>query len=170
MLDIETLGRVPGCAVIEIGAIAFNGETGTHGETFHRFIEPMAPYTADVDTLEWHRRKGTYPFPKNFQGYTIRPVHSPGSAVADFADWCESLGDVEAWWSWGAAFDFPILSHLLTAEFHGPPWKYWQCRCARTVWATAFGDRRRPDRTHDALEDCRSAIRDLFEALDHLIA
>lgn len=163
LIDIEALGLRPGCAIIELAAVEFFPETGEIGEEFEVMIEPQAPFTADLETLEWHGKQGTWPRP------LADVVESLGSALWAFEDWLGRLDDeVEAFWAWGATYDFPLLDAAYVFSGNAPPWKYWQQRCARTVWQTAFGDRKHGKRPHKALEDAKAAAVDLMAAMEHL--
>lgn len=57
MLDLETLGRGPGCVILSIGAVTFNpfGEGYKHEFTCN--IEPeiskQLGFTVDPDTVAW---------------------------------------------------------------------------------------------------------------------
>jgi len=159
LLDIEALGTRPGSAIFELGAVAFLPESGTIGETFEAMIEPQAPFTADMETLEWHRKKGTWPRP------FAEGAHSIGSALAEFEDWIGQCGQVEAFWAWGATYDFPLLAAAYDFSGFAAPWRYYEARCARTIWQLAFGDQRHAPRPHRAVEDATAAAVDLMEAM-----
>jgi len=58
MLDLETVGTTPGCAIIQIAAVPFNIETGEISDNvFNMSInleEQLANgYTSNQDTLDW---------------------------------------------------------------------------------------------------------------------
>ena len=163
LIDIEALGRRPGAAIIELAAVEFFPETGEVGEGFEAIIEPQAPFTADLETLEWHAKKGTWP--REF----VEGSHSLGEALWAFEDWLGRLDDeAEAFWAWGATYDFPLMGAAYDFTGNRPPWKYWQQRCARTVWQTAFGDRKHGPRPHQALADATAAAVDLMAAMEVL--
>lgn len=163
LLDIEALGTRPGSAIFELAAVAFVPELGTLGESFEVMIEPQAPFTADLETLEWHRKQNTWPRP------FADGSHSVGSALIAFEDWIVELDDdVETFWSWGATYDFPLLTSAYDFTGTPPPWDYWQQRCARTVWQLAFGDLRHGPRPHRAVEDAKAAAVDLMAAIAKL--
>jgi hypothetical protein len=160
LLDIEALGRRPGCGITELGAVEFFPETGEVGRTFSSLINPQAPYTADLETLDWHKRKGTWP-----RMATMEDVLPIGPALVQFEEWFADAGEVEAVWAWGATYDFPILAAAYDLEGLKMPWDYWQQQCARTVWRVAFGERKHDPRPHRALEDARAGAVDLMEAM-----
>ena len=163
LLDIESLGLRAGAAIIELSACAFCPETGKTGELFERLIEPQFPFTADLDTLAWHASKGSWP-----RFGAAEDFHAIGAALADFERWVAGFGTVDAFWSWGATYDFPLLQAAYDFSGVAVPWKYWQCRCARTVWQVAFGERPHAVRTHNALNDALDSAADLMEAMGSL--
>ncbi len=169
MLDIEALGKRPGSAIIEIGAVAFCPETGKMGECFEIAIEPSAPFTADIDTLRWHYQKCSYDI--YGRDGTVRCLDYK-NALCKLSVWAAGLGTVEAFWSWGATYDFPLLNEAYVIAGMKAPWdrEYWKMQCARTVWRLAFGDLMHGKRPHSALEDARAAVVDLLEAMEEITA
>lgn len=161
LIDIEAIGLRPGCAITELGAVEFFPERRTIGKTFEAMVEPQRPFTADLATLEWHRDKGTWPRPFA----ECADLHPIGSALLAFCQWADGIGEVEAFWSWGATYDFPILTAAFDYSGVGEPWKYWQQRCARTVWQMAFDDRKHRPRPHRALLDAIAGATDLMQAM-----
>ena len=159
-IDLETFGQTPGCSVFQIGAACFDLETGEIGAGIELNIDPIHHGYIDPPTVAWHREKGTYPMPGN----TV--AHHPKAALEEFAEWFTLQGGITSVWSWGAAFDFPVLEDLWRWCFGKKemPWPYYEELCARTVWKLAFPDERHQPRPHKALEDCHAAIRDLVKA------
>ncbi len=168
MIDIEGLGTRPGCAVVELAAVAFDLATGKTGSEFRCALKPAPPFTATLATLAWHEEKGSQ-------------IEKPGAlwpreAVLRFLDWLDDrvVGPPadRVFWSWGITYDFPILEPLL--DLRNPedphPWEYLQVEDARTIWRRAFGKLRHAPRPHDALVDCRMAIADLVAAHRELTA
>lgn len=168
-LDIEGLGLVAGSAVIELGAVVFDRETGETEATFHRLIAPDPRFPVDLGTLEWHAKEGTFPRDPELEAGAGKLE----DVLRDFKEWLELLpgGAPEYWWSWGTTYDFPLLEAafsvlgVATRPDRVMPWYYWQVCDARTVWSLAFPGERHAPRPHDALEDCLAGIRDLVEAL-----
>lgn len=158
MLDIEALGTRPGCALTEIGAVAFCPESGNLGESFEVDIRPAMPLLADLATLEWHAKHGTWPHE--------RPTIPLRDALSMFAAYVAGFGEIEALWCWGATYDFPILTAAFDAMAIPPPWHYWQCQCARTVWNLACPGEKHSPRPHRAVQDAVAAARDLMLAME----
>src|SRR5690625_5684115 len=54
MIDIETLGRTPGCPVVAIGAVLFDPDTGALGAEFEETVtltDAMAGFVVDPETV-----------------------------------------------------------------------------------------------------------------------
>jgi exodeoxyribonuclease VIII len=161
LLDIETLGVRPGAQITEIGAISFCPETGEIMKRFEVFILPENKYHVDPITLDWRKQNGTWPTCESvFQRSMKNAIGKLNLFVLD-----QDGALVEAVWAWGAVFDFSLLRLASKLESKELEWDYWQERCARTVWQTAFGDRKHAERPHRALEDCQASLEDLKEAI-----
>jgi exodeoxyribonuclease VIII len=159
-IDIEALGRKPGCAPIELGAVVFEPQTGEITDEFHRIIHPHGALKGERETLDWHAERGSYPFTPARYIAAERLPH----VIADFLSWLPQ--EIDSVWSWGATYDFPVLDAAFAAIGETKePWAYWQQECARTVWRRAFGDREHDPRPHEAMEDCRAGVRDLCDAI-----
>lgn len=161
LIDIEALGGHADAAIIEVGAVAFNPIDGSILSEFHHLIKPAKTATADLDTLEWHRRQGTWP-------RVVEDIGQPVSLVLmELSTWAKSF-DVETFWSWGSTYDFPHLDAAFQLALMQPPWRYSRCQCARTVWNLAFPDVKATPKNHSALDDARVAVRDLIKAVSAL--
>lgn len=171
-IDIEALGRKPGCHVIQIGAIVFDPATGETANEIQLFIQPEKddPFHADLDTLEWHARQGTFPHPPE-----VREIAMPiGDAIDELNGWFMDINDcgheIYDVWAWGSHYDFPILDPVFERYAIGgaAPWMYWQPSDARTIWKLAFPGVKHGPRPHHALDDCKAGVADLCSALAKL--
>ena len=158
MVDIEALGKRPGVAIFELGAVAFLRSSGEIVSEFHRHIEPHPLATADLETLDWHRDHGTWPRPSG-----LEKVHL-GAALSSFNSWTETFAP-QFFWAWGAAYDFAHLDAVYSAERIDVPWRFTRCLCARTIWKVAFPTGQATEKPHSALEDARISVGDLVRAL-----
>lgn len=171
-IDIEALGRRAGCAVIQLGAVVFDRDTGETADDLQLYIQPEErdPWTADLATLEWHSAQGTFPHPPDVSRITL----GAGEAIDAFLDWLSDVGmaghEIDDVWSWGATYDFPLLDPYWERYATGgePPWAYWQPADARTVWKLAFPGVKHAPRPHRALDDCLAGVEDLCAALAKL--
>ena len=173
LIDIEALGLRPGSAIIQLAALAFDSATGETGDSIQLYIQPekQDPWHADLDTLKWHRKQGTFPHPPEISEFIALPA---GEAIDCFLSFLADLGDagheVETVWAWGATYDFPLLDPYWERYATGgeAPWAYYIPRCARTVWQVAFPGVKHAPRPHNALDDCKAAVADLCAALAKL--
>jgi len=170
MVDLETMGAVPGSAIVSIGAVAFDPIAGTLGEEFYRIVSlsscQRTGLTMDADTVLWWlgqsdaaraelNRTDAEPLP---------------SVLGWFASWWRRQGG-EFFWGHGANFDEPLLSCAFRAAHVIVPWKYWNARCTRTLFAMT-GEK--PDRGvgvhHSALDDARAQARAVIRSYAVLAA
>lgn len=165
MIDLEALGKAAGSAITELAAVAFDMETGKIAASFSRIINPdlhSPPFTADLDTLNWHLKNGSWPRSNRNLSEEI----GIDVAIRDFLLWFNGLQPVETVWSWGWDYDRPIIEAAFELTNSGPlPWRYHCGACARSVWRGAFPGVKRPARAHSALEDAVAAVGDLRKAL-----
>jgi exodeoxyribonuclease VIII len=133
MLDLETLGVGPNAAIIAIGAVRFDPETGVIGDTFYRTIslESAVQFGGVIEpnTVVWWMEQ---PTDARLQAIASGiPIYD---ALTDFSDWV-SEGDLESpqVWGNGANFDNVILSTAYTRLDIDRPWKFYNDRCFRTL-------------------------------------
>jgi DNA polymerase III epsilon subunit-like protein len=139
MLDLETLGTAPGCAIISIGACVF--DTDGPRDTFHRVINVhscrLAGLAVDEGTVKWWQDQT-----EDARGQT----YDVAMAVSGGTDLGPALHEFEAWlaplelrkgiaiWGNGADFDQPILAAAYRAcGYRSPPWRPYSARCYRTL-------------------------------------
>jgi hypothetical protein len=171
MVDLETMGTAPGSAIVSLGAVAFDPFAGTLGEEFYRVISldscQRAGLTIDAETVMWWLRQS-----ETARSHLARPdVEQLASVLGWFATWWRRQSG-QFIWGHGANFDEPLLSAAFRAAHVVVPWKYWDARCTRTLFALT-GDR--PDRKagvhHTALDDAKAqaeaVIRAYVKLADH---
>lgn len=160
MLDLETLGKAPGCIVLSIGAVAFDPARGL-GEQFHVILNiadsERLGLVADPTTREWWDAQS-----REAQE-TLRQAEEAGltvhSALARFNQFIEvhTAGpDVVRVWGNGAGFDQPILRGVYEAAdvAEVTPWCWWNDRCFRTLKGLAPEiEMQRHGTHHNALDD-----------------
>lgn len=137
MIDLETLGKSPGCIVLSIGARTFDKE-GV-GAFFYEEIDSAdslkAGLFSDKDTLAWWENQ-------QIEAKSLLAQCRGGGdgSVADvcahFMEFLHKYCEVDFYiWGNGASFDEPILAELLKTIGVRPPWKYYSSRCYRTLHA-----------------------------------
>lgn len=166
MLDLETLGRRPGCPVISIGAVEMT-PVGL-GEEFYRnlAVEEQVAHglKIDPDTQEWWSEQSDDARKALSENVGPAPV-----VLTDFANWLRQFGDKVCVWGNGANFDQPVLVAAYEAFAWTAPWQFYNDRCYRTLKnlykSIRIGDRQGPE--HHALYDAKAqaehAIRILNE-------
>jgi DNA polymerase III epsilon subunit-like protein len=147
MIDIETLGRDPGAAVLSIGAVRF--DLGGVGETFHRSISlescQEAGLSIEAATLEWWLD----------QDDAAQTVLTGGEDLAEvlaaFKAW---YGDADEVWANSPAFDCTILEAAGEAVGIEMPWAFYEERDFRTLKELpGAADVEQSGTDHDALAD-----------------
>lgn len=152
MLDLETGGTQPGCAIFAIGACAFNP---------YRFEEPKHTFYKEInhtscmeiglrferDTMAW------------WKGLAPNGDTHIQTACQELIHWLHGLPQklhehISAHWANSPSFDYTILKHVLNVYHYTWPYPYWQERDVRTLKFLAFpnGDTHL-NNTHNALND-----------------
>lgn len=141
VVDLETLGRGPGCQVLEVGAAVLNpdGSTGHFQAHPSLFDQKRLGLTVDPATLLWwlgpeldHARSEVLAHHRD-EGLAARPLIN---VLTEFAGWLGSLGrtrEVRLWGN-GASFDLGILGALYDAAGLPRPWRFWAERDLRTLF------------------------------------
>lgn len=167
MLDLETLGLEPSCAIVSIGAVRFDVDgIGVDGPHFHRSISlgscQDVGLTIDAATLEWGLDNLPAPRHQLTGGEDLAVV------LDDFADW---VGNADEIWANSPAFDCSILGAAYEAIGGPVPWEYYQERCHRTLTdATGVTAPEREGEQHNALDDAIHQARVASRALEVLEA
>ena len=162
MVDLETLGTLPGSIILSIGAVMFDPTRPPHaclGEEFYRVVGiptcEAAGLTASADTLAWWEK----------QSEGARKVLTEARDPTTSISLSKALDQLAAFlpegvkvWSNGANFDQPLLD-VAYSKFGKPaPWKYYNSRCYRTIIAAHPSEKAlRPPTVlaHNALEDAK---------------
>lgn len=156
MLDLETWGTRPGSALRSVGAVEFHPNDHTVGPTFYRNIDKesclLAGLTVDTETLAWWAKQS----PESVAA--LENDQQPlNKVVSEFNDWVRGRPAGPRYvWCHGANFDEPLWSAACRAVMAPVPWKYWDTRCTRTLFALKDFDMRAIHRegiAHNALDD-----------------
>jgi exodeoxyribonuclease VIII len=174
MIDLETLGRRPGCAIASIGAVDFDpagGDDFVAGEFYRAIDWQTSGLALEPETVAWWLGQ-----PAEARIELCDPDHEAWELAAALRALASYLGegadDDLVLWCQGASFDFPILGGAYDHCGMERPWKYWQERCARTVRklagdALVFPPRAEADK-HHALRDAAHQVRCVQAALKAL--
>lgn len=127
MIDIETLGTTYGCAVLSIGAVRFDRNTGEIGDKFYASMGQQAQKYghASQATLDWWEQQSSEAKEAAFSG-TEDPV-----AVANTL--ASRIDKNDFVWGNGSIFDITILESWFSSVDVAVPWKFWNVRDVRTV-------------------------------------
>lgn len=149
MLDLETLGTRPGCAVIAIGAVKFTSTSLT--ERFYCRL----PWVGRIepDTVRWWLSDEV---PTAARLEILKPAtETIEEGLLSFRDF---VGDRPVWGN-GADFDNAILQNRY-GRFGIPCWDHRQNRCYRTLRQLYSSVPKQPPKIpHHALEDAISQAR-----------
>ena len=171
MVDLETLGTGPSAAIIAVGAVVFDPETGELGETFYHVVDLASSMgeggVVDAATILWWLGQSDEARKALTEPSGTLPIED---VLLDFDDYIQTFADgadkVRVWGN-GVSFDNVILSTAY-ARLHMPqPWKFWNDRCYRTV--KAMFPHIKMERTgthHNALDDAISQAKHLISMLN----
>lgn len=165
MVDIESLGKNPGCVILSIGACLFDPINGTvlsgDDNTFYTTISIMScvklGLVIDPDTLLWWLRQSQEARDAAFKGEEeiLGVLHR-------FANFCRRASYI---WCHGATFDVPILSWAYRRAAIKEPWEFWDVRDTRTIFHLSGVTIPRTQGTHHhALNDAQNQAVAVCEA------
>jgi len=178
MLDLETMGTGPTAAIVAIGAVRFDIESGLIDAEFYHVITLSSAVKSggqmDPATVEWWMNQSAEArqifASKQQEIVTFMPTNAE-TALHEFRWYLQKAapdGKIALWGN-GGDFDNVILRSAYKRADMEAPWRFGQNRCYRTL--KSF----RPDIVlnrggthHNALDDARSqaehAIR-IFKAI-----
>jgi exodeoxyribonuclease VIII len=134
MVDLETLGMSPGCAILSIGAVEFSANG--LGREFYTVVNTESCYAAglgyDQSTLDWWSRQ------KEEAAIVLEEAKqtnvSLGQALGDFKSYLSFWDRTKVKiWGNGSDFDNAIMACAYKALDSTLPWKFWNNRCYRTL-------------------------------------
>jgi hypothetical protein len=134
MLDLETLGRRPGCVILSIGAILFDRSGIDEDHVFYTNIDidSSLAYGLQVEgaTIEWWMSQSD----EARNRVLFNPVNI-GTALNKFLEWKAAYSCLENTkiWGNGSDFDISILQEAFMRVHVRWPFKFWNHRCYRTL-------------------------------------
>lgn len=155
MLDLETLGTSPGCAVVAIGAVKFD-EYNILEELYYR---PIWGGKIEHNTVRWWMRQSE----KARMELTRDPCGTMEDGLRNLRNF---VGDCPVWGN-GSDFDNAIIMDCYK-KLHIQHWSHRQNRCYRTIRSLVQAQYIPPSVKHNALEDARSQAIHLMKILDKL--
>lgn len=171
MVDIETLGLIPGSAIISIGAVSlFRGQhRGYFVDEYYTTISiesnVKARMIVDANTVQWWINGGQPAGAKSALTF-MEPLPT---ALTQFGMWYEKQ-ESGAIWGNRASFDLVLLEAAYYATELACPWKFHQHRCFRTM-KSEFSQvpKVEPGVAHDALSDAKAQatqLQDIWALID----
>lgn len=166
MIDIETLGKKPGAAVLSIGAVMF-GAAGL-GETFYAPVLLQScidvGLTIDPETVAWWMKQSDEARAAAF----VADAAPLKVVLMCFTEWFVAQ-KARYPWCHGATFDVPILDAAYEACGLQAPWKFYDVRDTRTLYDLAGVKVDRSKGTHhNALDDAHAQAKAAMKALSIL--
>lgn len=153
MVDIETLGTLPGSAILSIGAVAFDAETGQMGPEMLTKISAVfavgAGLTIDPKTMIWWMQQSEEARAEAFSGE--QDLISGLSEFALFLD----VAQPSRVWAKPPSFDLVLLEAAYQAVGRSVPWHYRAPRCVRTIMDVAGLEYGHTLPAHTALDDAK---------------
>lgn len=172
MLDLETLGTRPGCAILSIGAVVFNRHSGELGPEFYMVVNRKScaakGMKEDPLTLAWWNRQSAEARKVLEDAETA--ANGLGGALVQFTAFLQKFGkrDLHIWGN-GADFDQPILSACYDVAGYPAPWLFYNNRCYRTL--RALGNVKAEHHhgvAHNALDDAKTQAHQAINILKKL--
>ncbi|EGK7278847.1 exonuclease [Escherichia coli] len=131
MIDIETMGKNPNAAIISIGAIFFDPQTGDMGPEFSKTIDlDTAGGVIDRDVIKWRLKQS-----REAQSAILTDEIPLDDALLQLREFiAENSGEffVQVWGN-GANFDNVILRRSYERQGIPCPWHYHNDRDVRTI-------------------------------------
>lgn len=168
MLDLESLGTRPDCAILTLGAVKFDPFTpDAFGDSlyFRIDVDEQLALGREIqqDTLNW--------WAKQADDVREEALGEEGRVSLEtmYRDLNRFCVGVENIWCQGPAFDIVILENIYRQQGWPTPWQFWQIRDSRTLFGV-HGDPREKGKAglHNALEDCISqaqGVQAIYHAL-----
>lgn len=162
MLDLETLSTEPNAAIVQIAAVAANGET------FNVYIDPKdaerAGLHVSTETISWWNSQ-----PAEIRNVVMGGTTSLQDAIEQFIQWALELAPTSQLylWSKGQDFDFPILRNAIEL-FTEYPFDFRNHRDLRTAMHLTGTEASKPLKAHDALSDALAQLETLTVCIDRL--
>lgn len=171
MIDTETMGLPPTGALLSIGAVFFDIQTGTLGPTFLRTIN-LATAVRDGGTFTpgtvmwWLGQSDAARQAVRFGGIDIR------KALQDLTDFIAEHSRVEDVRPWGnsSGFDLTSIGTAYQRAAMRAPWHFTNERCFRTVRSmypsVVYDPADKGEGAHNALADAEFQARHLIKIKD----
>lgn len=138
MVDLETWGQTPGCAIVSIGAVMFD-KTVHLDKTFYVVVNRQSCLDAglfeEVGTIDWWMRQSEEARSVLAKTASKTDSLSLKDALSAFNDWLRQHGNPGSVCVWGNGSDFDnaLLACAYRAVGMRAAWMFWNSRCFRTT-------------------------------------
>lgn len=173
MIDLETMGTKANSAIIAIGAVFFDRNTGETGNSFYQEISlescQKEGMVIDASTIIWWMQQSDDARSKFINNGAAFDITTVLEDFSDFIDFNASDECVTPWGN-GATFDLSMLESAFNRCGIKTPWAFWNVRDVRTV--VDLCDCR--DRVvfdgvpHYALDDAKHQVKYVVAAINKL--
>lgn len=173
MIDLETLGTKSDAAIIQIGAVAFQAQSGGKLYSHKGFRQTVAADggSVDVPTIAWWMGQGKAGAAMK-QQLTTNSVPE-AVAIHHLQLWLDQehqtpWGNLAGVWAMPANFDIPILESAFHRNRVPVPWSHRATRCAKTLFELVGGWPKLETQVgipHDALDDATNQAMAVQKAL-----
>jgi hypothetical protein len=130
MLDIETMGNESFSAIVSIGALEFDIETGETGKEFYVNVDLQSSMDlgliVNASSIMWWLNQNNLAREALTEG-TVLPIQD---ALSEFSQFCNKEYQI---WGNSARFDCGILQNAYNKAGIPIPWDYRKERCVRTL-------------------------------------
>lgn len=134
MIDLETMGNKPNAAIVSIGAVFFEPDTGEIGNTFYSNVqlesETELGASLDAGTIMWWLQQSSEA--RAAIASASIPVAKVLSDLTLFVSECRTSTSVQVWGN-GATFDNVILRSAYQRTQLPAFWPFWNDRDVRTM-------------------------------------
>lgn len=162
MIDLETLGTRAGCAILSIGAVAFDAETGELGPELYTVVKLASCEAAglhiDPGTVAWWEKQNPDAQKVLKQARASRGNKVLVKALIGLNEYLAQFNSDEVRvWGNGSDFDNAILINCYAVSNLVMGWKFWNSRCFRTLKGLAPQlYMTRTGTYHNALDDAKT--------------
>ena len=170
MVDIETTGLQPSAAaIIQIGAVPFNYDTGAIDSKNMFLASLMVP-----KNRYWCDGTDTFWLGQNLEVYKsiMAVARNPRDVMPEFHAYACALGEVRFWCK-GLNFDFPFIESYMLDYGLDMPFNFRTAKDTRSFIAGLYGTAVYEDPVvevvgdkHNALHDCLTQLRQVFKGKD----
>jgi len=176
MVDLETTGMRPGCAILSIGAVAFCPKTNRLGAEMYDVVNlkscQAVGLTTQESTMKWWNSQSKEAR-KVLQEAESDDAISIAAALERFNLFlCRfGKGTVRVWGN-GSDFDNALLAACYGATGAEPGWSFWNNRCYRTLknLAPHIKIDKKGTIAHNALDDAKTQAQhamDIFATMNN---